>query len=145
MLKKLVCCISVIALLLSAIFPTAMFITSAAEPIASAGDNLIWGFDSISDVSEAEWMTRFPQVPDGMKVSLETGAANVYGGTGKSLKLEYNTAHTSGGNPPAIKTSSSTLSITPKGKGFSFWLSSEKAVKLRLSLYDGSGWYHADI
>ncbi len=139
MYKKLICCITSIALLLSVIFPTAAFIAAAADLFAATGEDILYNFDDVAEVSDAKWISRFNN--GGMTVSLETAADNVYGGTGKSLKLQYDTSIKKDGNLPAIKL---VKNIDAKGDGFSFWLKSDAATNIVLAIYDADGVHTTD-
>lgn len=137
MLKKLICCISAISLLLSVIIPTSVFSVAATDYKAASGNNLLYGFDDATDISSQKWKTRWDNGGTAMQIALETNSANVYGGSGKSIKVTYDTSKKETSNPsPAIWLD--TTAITTSGDGITFWIKSEKATKIRIVAADKS-------
>ena len=136
MLKKLICCISAMALLLSAVLPTSLLSVNATEYQAASGSNLLYSFDDVTDLASQKWKARWDNGGEALQIALETTAANVYGGSGKSLKVTYDNAKKESVGPPTIWVGDTV--ITPKGDGVTFWIKSEKATKIRIVVADKS-------
>lgn len=137
MKKRLICLISALILLLSAAVPVSVLSASQADvPIPASGENLLYGFDSINNLSEQPWKARWDNGGTAISLSLETSSENVYGGAGKSLKAVYDCSKKESLGPPAFWLSDKT--ITPKGKGITFWIKSSKDTKIRIVAADKS-------
>lgn len=77
MFKKLLCCISACALLISAVIPVSVFSADATELTAASGEYLLYGFDDVTDLSAQKWKPRWDNGGAALQMSLETGSANV--------------------------------------------------------------------
>ncbi len=137
MFKKLICCISALALLFSAVVPAAVLSANATEYQAASGSNLLYSFDDVTDLSSQKWKPRWDNGGEALQMTLETAAANVYGGSGKSLKITYDNSKKESAGPPTIWVGDT--AITTKGDGITFWIKSEKATKIRIVAAD-VGW-----
>ena len=101
----------------------------------ATGENLIYSFDDATSVEELSWEARNSNDGKALSISLESDATNVYGGTGKSLKVTYDTSKRLNSVAPSVCLKSG-ASITPKGDGLVFWIKSEKDTSVTLIAAD---------
>ena len=101
----------------------------------ATGENLIYSFDDVTSVEELSWEARNSNDGKALSISLESDATNVYGGTGKSLKVTYDTSKRLNSVAPSVCLKSG-ASITPKGDGLVFWIKSEKDTSVTLIAAD---------
>ena len=137
MFKKAISCLCATVIIIGAFITPLKFLSISAETNKPAsGEYLLHSFDNINALSEQGWEPRNDNEGKALKLSLETGSANVYGGTGKSLKIEYDTAQKTGSAPPLAVLRYEV--ITPKGDGITFWLKSEKDTTVGILATDAT-------
>lgn len=137
MFKKAICCFCATVFIIASFITPLMFTPISAETNKPAsGDDLIYSFDDVNSLSEQGWEARNDNGGKALKLSLETNSANVYGGTGKSLKVEYDTSQKVSAGPPTFVLRYEV--ITTKGEGITFWLKSEKETKITVLAADAN-------
>jgi len=137
MFKKAICCFCATVFIIVTFITPLMFMPISAESNKPAsGDNLIYSFDDVNSLSEQGWEARNDNGGKALKLSLETNSANVYGGTGKSLKVEYDTSQKVSSGPPTFVLRYEV--IVTRGEGITFWLKSEKDTKITVLAADAN-------
>jgi len=137
MFKRVISCFCATVFIIGAVITPLKFLPISAETNKPAsGENLLYSFDDVNSLSEQGWEPRNDNGGKALKLSLETDSANVYGGTGKSLKIEYDTAQKESAGPPTVVLRNE--AVTPKGEGITFWLKSEKATTITVLSADAN-------
>lgn len=137
MFKKAISCFCATVLIIGAVITPLKFSPIFAQTSKPAsGDYLLYSFDDVNSLSEQGWEPRNDNEGKALKLSLETDSSNVYGGTGKSLKIEYDTAQKTGAAPPLAVLRYDV--ITPKGDGITFWLKSDKDTTIGVLAADAT-------
>jgi len=137
MFKKAISCFCATVLMVGAVVTPLKFLPIFAETNKPAsGDNLLYSFDDVNSLSEQGWEARNANGGKALTLSLETDSANVYGGTGKSLKIEYDTAQKESSGPPTVVLRNEV--VIPRGEGITFWLKSEKETTITVLSADAN-------